>query len=109
MKDFWIYTLARFGVFAAVLVVAMVGFWLVNDREGVWIVWPVLTAAIASSFISAYLLRGLRDKVSIGIRERADRVAAKVEESRAREDAADDARRAELERETAAEAEPDQR
>ena len=94
MKDFWLYTLARFGIFAALLAVAMLVFWLANGREGVWILWPVLTAAITSTIISTYALRGLREKVAVDVRERASRMAGRFEEQRAREDAADDARRA---------------
>ena len=95
MKDFWLYTLARFGIFAALLAVAMVVFWLANGREGVWIVWPVLTAAVTSSIISTYALRGMRDKVAATVQARAARATTRMEEMRAREDAADDARRAE--------------
>jgi hypothetical protein len=94
VKDFALYTLARFGIFAVLLVVAMVGFWLANGREGVWIVWPVLVAAITSTFVSAYALRGMRDKVAVGVRSRADRMSGRFEELRAAEDAEDDARRA---------------
>ena len=94
MKDFWLYTLARFGIFAVLLAVAMLVFWLANGREGVWILWPVLTAAITSTIISTYALRGMREKVAIGVHERASRMAGRFEEQKAREDAADDARRA---------------
>ena len=95
VKDFWLYTLARFGIFAALLAVAMLVFWLANGREGVWIVWPVLTAAVTSSIISTYALRGMRDKVAANVQARAARATARMEEMRAREDAEDDARRAE--------------
>ena len=95
MKDFALYTLARFGIFAALLAVAMVVFWLANGREGVWIVWPVLVAAVASTIVSTYALRGLRDRVAAGVQERAGRMSARMAEAQAREDAADDARRAE--------------
>ena len=94
MKDFWLYTLARFGIFAVLLVVAMLVFWLANGREGVWILWPVVTAAITSTIVSTYVLRGLREKVAAGVNERAARMAGRFEEQKAREDAADDARRA---------------
>ena len=94
MKDFWLYTLARFGVFAVLLVVFMGVFWLANGRETVWIMWPVLAAAIGSTIVSTYLLRGLRDNLSATVQARAERVAARMEERRSAEDAADDARRA---------------
>jgi len=95
VKDFAIYTLARFGVFVVLLAVAMLGFWLANGREGVWIMWPVLTAAVVSTIVSAYALRGLRDNVSTGVQARAARMSSRFEEMRAREDAEDEARRAE--------------
>jgi hypothetical protein len=94
VKDFALYTLARFGIFAVLLAVAMVVFWLANGREGVWIVWPVVTAAVASTIVSTYALRGLRARVATGVQERAQRMSGRMAEVQAREDAADDARRA---------------
>ena len=94
MKDFALYTLARFGIFAAMLVVAMLVFWLANGREGVWIVWPVAVAAVASTIVSTYVLRGLRDRVAMGVQERAQRMSSRMAEMQAREDAADELRRA---------------
>jgi hypothetical protein len=98
VKDFWLYTLARFGIFAALLAVAMVVFWLANGREGVWIVWPALTAAVGSTIVSTYALRGLRERVAVNVRTRAEQMADRMEERRAAEDAADEARRAAEER-----------
>ena len=94
VKDFALYTLARFGIFAVLLVVTMVVFWLANGREGVWIVWPVLVAALVSTVVSAYALRGLRENVAVGVRARAERMSGRFEELRAAEDAEDEARRA---------------
>jgi hypothetical protein len=94
VKDFALYTLARFGIFAALLVVAMLVFWLANGREGVWIVWPVVVAAVTSTIVSTYALRGLRDRVAAGVQERAQRMSSRMAEVQAREDAADDERRA---------------
>jgi hypothetical protein len=94
VKDFALYTLARFGIFAALLAVAMLVFWLANGRQGVWIMWPVVTAAITSTIVSTYALRGLRARVAAGVNERAARMAGRFEEHKAREDAADEARRA---------------
>jgi hypothetical protein len=94
VKDFALYTLARFGIFLALLVVAMLVFWLANGREGVWILWPVVTAAIASTIVSTYALRGMREKVAAGVQERAARMAGRFEEHKAREDVEDEARRA---------------
>jgi hypothetical protein len=93
VKDFALYTLARFGIFAVLLGVAMLVFWLANGREGVWILWPVVTAAVTSTIVSTYALRGLREKVSAGVHERASRMAGRFEEHKAREDAEDEARR----------------
>lgn len=95
MKDFTLYTLARLGIFAALLAVAMLVFWLANGRQGVWIVWPVITAAVGSTIVSAYALRGLRDRVALGVHARAERMSGRFEELRAREDAEDEARRSE--------------
>ena len=95
MKDFALYTLARFGIFAALLAVAMLVFWLANGRQAVWIAWPVVVAAIGSTIVSTYALRGLRERVAAGVQARAERMASRFEEHRAREDAEDEARRAE--------------
>ena len=98
MKDFALYTLARFAIFGALLGVSILVFWLANGREGVWIVWPALTAAVLSTIVSTYALRGLRDRVAAGVQARAERMGSRFEEVRSREDAADEARRAEGER-----------
>jgi hypothetical protein len=72
----------------------MLVFWLANGREGVWIVWPVVVAAVTSTIVSTYALRGLRDRVAAGVQERAQRMSSRMAEVQAREDAADDERRA---------------
>ena len=95
VKDFALYTLARFGIFAVMLVVAMGVFWLANGREGVWILWPLVVAAIGSTIVSTYALRGMRERVAAGVQARAERMSSRFDELKAREDAEDDARRAE--------------
>ena len=95
MKDFALYTLARFGIFIGMFVVVAAIFWLANGREGVWVVWPLVVSAIGSTIVSTYVLRGLRDKVAAGVQARAERMSSRFEEIRGREDAEDDARRAE--------------
>ncbi len=93
MKDFALYTLARFGIFLVMLAVAIGVFWLANGREGVWILWPLVVAAVGSTIVSTYALRGMRDRVAAGVQARAERMSSRFEEIRAREDAEDEARR----------------
>ncbi|MET7681237.1 DUF4229 domain-containing protein [Streptomyces sp. NPDC005423] len=88
------YTLMRLGVFAGCLLVvwglvhvgvAPRGF---GDSNGLWI---VLLALVISAPISFVVLRGVRDRASVQIVERVDRMKANLDANRNQEDAALDA------------------
>ncbi|MFD8507683.1 DUF4229 domain-containing protein [Streptomyces sp. NPDC059687] len=90
------YTLMRLGIFAGCLVVVwgLVYSGLVprglGDSNGIWI---VLLALVVSAPISFVLLRGERDRASLQIVGRVDRMKANLDANRAQEDGADDVAR----------------
>lgn len=85
MKEFWVYTVLRIGLFIACLAVAA-GLWLLAfGRDGV-LVWPLLVAVIASSLLSLRLLAGPREQFAQVVGRRADRAVARFEDIRASDD-----------------------
>lgn len=85
VKEFIVYTLARFAVFG-VLYLAIIGIVILTTDGGIPILWPILAAAVLSTVVSSYLLRGLRDRLAARISERAERMSQKFEELKAKED-----------------------
>lgn len=85
MKDFVAYTAARFAVFGVCFGLGLGLAYLIGGTP-IAIVWPLIGAALASTAISAYALRGMRDKVAEGVSARAARAASRFEEIRAKED-----------------------
>jgi len=90
------YTLMRLGVFAACLLVVwgLVYSGLVprglGDSNGMWV---VLLAMVISAPISFVVLRKERDRASVKVVERVDRMKAGLAANAAQEDEADDAGR----------------
>lgn len=82
MKDFWIYTLMRIGVFVATFAVIF-GIWALVDDQGVpW--FPVLViSAVVSMIISVPLLNKQRVAFASRVETRANNA---IERARARED-----------------------
>ncbi len=76
MKEFVLYTTARLGVFVACYAVVLGLAAVVGGREAATGVWPIVVAVLASAVVSAYLLRGLRDRFTARVHARADRVMA---------------------------------
>lgn len=76
MKEFLVYTAARFAVFGACVLVAFGLFWLVSGGEDFPLLWPLLLGALASVVVSARLLRGLRDDFAAKVQGRAERAVA---------------------------------
>ncbi len=74
MKEFAVYTAARLGVFvgcyAGVLAVVV----LVGGRGAATGIWPLAVAVLLSAAVSAYVLRGLRDRFAASVQARADRI-----------------------------------
>ncbi|MEU6364907.1 DUF4229 domain-containing protein [Streptomyces sp. NPDC046931] len=90
------YTLMRLGIFAGCLVVVwgLVYSGLaprgLGASNGLWI---VLLAMVISAPISFVLLRGERDRASVQVAQKVDRMKAGLDANRAQEDGADDAAR----------------
>ncbi|MGW0756431.1 DUF4229 domain-containing protein [Streptomyces sp. NPDC002814] len=91
------YTLMRLGIFAGCLVVVwgLVYSGLaprgLGESNGMWV---VLLALVISAPISFVALRKERDRASVRIVQKVDRVKANLDANRSQEDVADDASRA---------------
>ncbi|MBT2409767.1 DUF4229 domain-containing protein [Streptomyces sp. ISL-12] len=91
------YTLMRLGIFVGCLVVvwglvyAGVFPSALGDSNGMWI---VLLALVISAPISFVALRGERDRASVQVVNKVDRMKANLEANRSQEDGVDDASRA---------------
>jgi uncharacterized membrane protein YdjX (TVP38/TMEM64 family) len=86
VKAFLLYTLARVLMFAAAWAVV----WLVAS---VWLEWTTVTALwtallamILSSVVSLWLLRGLRQRLAAHVQRRAERIQARYESAKRKED-----------------------
>jgi hypothetical protein len=92
MKEFWIYTLARLGVFAVSYVVV----WFVADwlwaPPALWRVFEpgnlilVFAALVISSIVALLGLGRLRENLAASVQRRASAINEKIEESRRAED-----------------------
>ncbi|WP_416983190.1 DUF4229 domain-containing protein [Streptomyces sp. T028] len=88
------YTLMRLGVFAGCLVAVwgLVYFGVLprglGDSNGMWV---VLLALVVSAPISFVVLRKERDRASVSVVQRVDRMKANLEANRSQEDEAVDA------------------
>ncbi|MEV7792892.1 DUF4229 domain-containing protein [Streptomyces sp. NPDC087512] len=91
------YTLMRLGVFVGCLVVVWGLVYAgvfprgLGDSNGMWI---ILLSLLLSAPISFVVLRKERDRASVQVVRRVDRMKANLEASRGQEDLADDAARA---------------
>ncbi|MBD0423858.1 DUF4229 domain-containing protein [Streptomyces sp. TRM S81-3] len=91
------YTLMRLGIFVGCLVVVWGLVYAgvfprgLGDSNGMWI---ILLALLISAPISFVALRGERDRASVQVVQRVDRMKANLEASRSQEDVVDDAARA---------------
>ena len=50
------------------------------------VLWPLVLAAVLSTFIAARLLRDMRDRFTRQIQERSERMSTRFEEMRSKED-----------------------
>lgn len=106
MKEFWIYTAARLGLFVVSYAVIIGIYLLASGEDQLPVFWPFLLAVIVSAIASAVLLRKQRDRFTAAVHQRAERAAAR----RSAVAAEEQVRRAPQERpESRPEAESDQR
>jgi hypothetical protein len=86
VKEFLVYTAARLLVFLASYAL-VVGLYLLVDRDGpIPVLWPLIVAAVLSAVVSAYLLRGMRDRFALRVQSRAERMSSRFEAMKAKED-----------------------
>ncbi|MFE0509694.1 DUF4229 domain-containing protein [Streptomyces sp. NPDC058964] len=91
------YTLMRLGIFAGCFVVVWGAVYSGVFPRGFGdsnFLWILLLALVLSAPISWVVLRKERDRASVQIVERVDRVKANLEANRSQEDVVDDASRA---------------
>lgn len=85
MKEFWIYTGMRIALFLSSLVV-VIGVWLLVADE-VPVLWAVVIAFLLSGVGSYFLLNRQREAFARRVEERAQRMTARFDEIKSREDA----------------------
>jgi hypothetical protein len=91
------YTLMRLGVFVGCLVVVWGAVYSgiaprgLGNSNGLWV---VLLALLISAPISFVVLRKERDRASVQVAQRVDRMKANLDANRSQEDVADDTTRA---------------
>lgn len=85
VKEFVVYTAMRIGLFLSALVV-VVGVWMLLTGE-VPLLWAVVIAFVLSGLGSYFLLSRPREAFARRVEERAQRMSARYEEMRSREDA----------------------
>ena len=76
MKEFALYTTARLGIFVGCYAVVLGLAALVGGSDAASGIWPLLVAVLLSAVVSAYALRGLRERFAARVHSRADRVVA---------------------------------
>ncbi len=84
MKEFWIYTALRFLLFVGSLGI-VVGVWFLL-ADSVPILWAVVVAFVLSGVGSYFLLNRPREALARRVQTRAERMTAKIEEMRTKED-----------------------
>lgn len=84
MKEFWLYTSLRIGIFLTWLV-TVIGVWaLIGDS--VPIMWAVVIAFALSGVTSFFLLARQREALARRVEVRAQRMTTAFEEHKAKED-----------------------
>ena len=84
MKEFALYTAARIGLFLLTYAVVLGVVWLIPGTMHP--VWPLLIAAAVSTVASAFVLRDLRERFTLQVQQRGERISQKFEEMKAKED-----------------------
>lgn len=88
MKEFWIYTGMRIGLFLASLLL-VTGVWLALSEEvdAGSALWIVVISFLLSGVGSYFLLNRQREAFARRVEERAQRMTARFDEIKSREDA----------------------
>ena len=85
MKEFWVYTLMRLGLFLGSFAIVF-GIWFLITGD-VPVLWVVVIAFVISGVGSYFLLERQREEFAVKVEGRAAKVSEKFEEQRAKEDA----------------------
>jgi uncharacterized membrane protein len=85
VKEFWVYTLMRLGLFLGSFAIVF-GIWFLVTGD-VPVIWVVVIAFAVSGVGSYYLLERQREQFAIKVEGRAAKVSQKLEAQRAKEDA----------------------
>lgn len=85
MKEFWVYTLMRLGLFLGSFAIVF-GIWFLITGD-VPVIWVVVIAFAVSGVGSYFLLERQREQFAVKVEGRAAKVSRKLEEQRAKEDA----------------------
>lgn len=84
MKEFWVYTALRLGLFVGSFAIVFGIWFLVADS--VPVVWVIVIAFVMSGIASYFLLQRQREAFAVKVEGRAGKVAEKLEEQRSKED-----------------------
>ena len=84
MKEFWVYTLLRLGLFIGSFAIVF-GIWFIFDD--VPVLWVVVIAFIVSGVGSYFILERQREEFAAKVETRAAKASQKFEEQRSKEDA----------------------
>lgn len=90
MKEFFVYTAARLGLFVASYAIVIGIYLLVTGERSVPLFWPFLLAIVISSVASVYLLKGQRARFAAVVERRAAAASRRFEQARAKEDEPDE-------------------
>ena len=88
MKEFWIYTALRVGLFVGAFCIVFGVWFLVDDSVNVLLV--LIIAFLLSGFASYVVLERQRSALAVKVEDRAGRISEKYEEMRAKEDLDDE-------------------
>jgi uncharacterized membrane protein len=85
VKEFWVYTLLRLGLFLGTSAIVF-GVWFLVSGD-VPVLWVIVIAFVVSGVGSYYLLERQREAFAAKVEGRASKAAQKLEEQRSKEDA----------------------
>ncbi|GAB4009516.1 DUF4229 domain-containing protein [Nocardioides ultimimeridianus] len=84
MKEFWIYTGLRVGLFLATLIVVF-GVWFAITQD-VPMTWAIVLSVVISAPASYFILNRPREQFAQRVTGRADRMIERYEAARSKED-----------------------
>ena len=86
MKDFWIYTGLRLGLFVACYAVFVGVSMLISGPDDANFLWPFVAAVLVSAVLSYKLLQTPRNRFARRVQDRAEKATAKFEAMKSHED-----------------------